>query len=60
MRCKRCVYVFDEDEWICERCGLPAPPGARLAQLELAGAEEPELEPADFDADELGLDPEEE
>jgi hypothetical protein len=64
-RCKRCVYVFDQDEWICERCGGEPPKGVTL----VVGDDEPgglsvfideeDLHPARYDRDELGRDPEE-
>lgn len=67
-RCKECVYVPDLDEWFCAICL----PGRRAVVRALArfrgwlGAagelaeERDQLENGDFDADELGLDPEEE
>jgi len=59
-RCRRCVYVFDEDEWVCERCGLEPPEGVTLVRLDQAPlALESDPDPAEYDADELGLDPEE-
>lgn len=73
------MYVVDEDEWVCERCGWPAPrslarlfrisrPRVRDRQAALEDLEEELLEeeldelelPAEFDADELGLDTEDE
>jgi hypothetical protein len=70
-RCKRCIYVPDEDEWICELCGFAAPRSLagvldrtfrRLRRLEAVEEVEDEvelLEDAGFDRDELGRDPEE-
>lgn len=59
-RCKRCVYVFDEDEWVCQRCGLEAPEGVALVVLDDSPfALEETRDPSRYDRDELGLDPEE-
>lgn len=67
-RCKECVYVPDLDEWFCAFCrpgrsavvrALARFRGWLGAPLELAEAGD-ELPDDDFDADELGLDPEEE
>lgn len=66
-RCKKCTYVFDQDEWVCERCGVAAdPPLAGILtraflRASFSDADLEELEEgAAFDADELGLDTEEE
>lgn len=59
-RCRRCIYVFDEDEWICERCGLEPPEGVSLVGLHhCPGAIEEGPDESRYDRDELGLDPEE-
>lgn len=59
-RCRRCVYVFDEDEWVCARCGLEPPESVSLVMLEDSPlALEEQRDPSHYDSDELGIDPEE-
>lgn len=69
-RCKECVYVPDLDEWFCAVC-LPGRRAVVRALARFRGwlgvareldqeGDELEDEPAEFDADELGLDTEDE
>jgi len=65
-RCKECVYVPDLDEWACAVCSDRLDPMValrRLIRLRLVDegaldSEGDELEDADFDSDELGLETE--
>jgi hypothetical protein len=65
-RCRECTYVPDLDEWACAVCSDRLDPMVALralirlrmgASLEV-DPEGDDLEDADFDADELGLETE--
>ena len=65
VRCKTCTYVPDADEWVCSDCGYRAS-GALAAVLDrtfaalraLATRDDDLEEVAEFDDDEMGVDPE--